>query len=232
MRLLVLACLALFATDAHAQIRATLSANTSGSTNARYTLTGATTTTAISGNNGTSSTILTSESPNSILYQLRFREGRDRPCYVRAGFWSAPNGWPINGSTSDNFSGRLWRQCSGGVYSPQTVSAQFPPGESSGLGGTAAIHGIQVCTNDRNDNNIRVKGVKILVSMMNQDGQGRIVRSGSYAESFERPNCRKWEQVRRCPQGQVATGLQIFHRGGDNMTGLALKCRQVTVSPL
>ena len=230
MRLLLLTCFALFATDASAQVRAaTMSPSTSGNNDARYVLSGPTATTPISGDNGTSSFVLTSARPNAILFALWFSERGDDPCKIQSRSWIAPFGFEDNDEPFDN---AIWDRCGGNSGSTRGVVSQFPASTGSvGLGGAAAIHGVQVCTNNRNGNNLKLKGVKIFASMLNQDGQGRVVRSGSYSETFERTNCRKWEQVRRCGSGQVATSLQVHFRG-RSVTGLALKCRAVTVTPL
>ena len=207
-----------------------LLATVSAQTDTYLQLSGPITTTLLSGENGDRSFFVTSDVPHAFLVGLTFGERSDNPCYIKAQFYATPNGpdsavfddveiiGPLAGVNCDTDSPT--------PRSLERIRGAFPPGP-----GVAAVHGIQVCTNDRNENHVKLKGARILVSAINRNGNGQIVRDPGLAEDFERRNCSAWQEpLRRCPTGTVAVGLQVFTRGTETMTGLALQCRAATVT--
>ena len=85
------------------------------------------------------------------------------------------------------------------------------------------LRGIAACTN--NDNNHRVKGIRIFPASVALDGT---VNALSSNESENRPNCSIWRQAVFCPNGQIASGVEVRHTD-EEITGLGLRCRRVTM---
>lgn len=192
----------------------------------QFRLTGATSYTNISGHPGEDTELFTSGAPHGMLYKLSFDEVSDDPCHLTGRFWAAPDGASDAG---DHFE-RSPIAClgMGATASTRHLEATYPDPDVP-----VAIHGIQVCHNDRNDNNIKLKGARILVSTLNRDGDLDVRRDAALAQSFERPNCREWSTAQRCPRGQVASGVRIYYHENTNQTsisGLALQCRAVEIT--
>lgn len=192
----------------------------------RYRLVGPTTFTNISGHPGTQVTDVDPQPDHSILSSIQFREESDAACGITPLFWGAPNG------DRDAFDG--WSElvsglgCRGTNRSREQISASYP---SPGV--RTAIHGIQVCHNDRNENNIKLKGARVFVSVLSRDGDREIVRDAALADDFSRNHCRVWSQAQNCPAGQVAVGMRVHYRDNDarnNITGLALECQALEMS--
>lgn len=85
------------------------------------------------------------------------------------------------------------------------------------------LRGIAVCTN--NDNNHRLKGIRIYPASVDTDGN---VNNLSSQESASRTNCATWHAAVYCPNGQVASGIAVKHSDRE-VTGIALRCRRVSM---
>ena len=249
MRILLFVLLAALATDvAEAQRRISrapaMTRTVSGPSSQKIRLVGNITTTGISGNTGSSSFTLIPSQPHSFLRSLLFRERGDEPCFMQASFVHYTLGpdheyEPSNGEQLDtrvdfrcgtNWMGTSSRQTmEQGVQS--TTKRVRPPSAPTvdGYESHVAIHGLQVCTNDRNDRNIKLKGIKIFGTRLNPNGRGRVVRDASFSDQFTRSHCRKWETAQVCPSGEVGVGLDVYRRG-DSITGLALRCQEVRMT--
>ncbi|MEM1115434.1 MAG: hypothetical protein AAF845_12630 [Bacteroidota bacterium] len=181
-------------------------------------LTGPVTPTRVSGQAGGRVESLNHSGANTFLTGISVRERNDNPCDIRAYFRA------ISPSDGDTHSLRLnW--CSGNSGSIRHATV---PGSNANV---YAVHGLRMCSNDRNRNNYKLKGLRAMVSQIN--GNGQIQRDPGLAAQFERTNCREWEQPQRCPTGQVAVGVDVHYgtRGGTRITGLALQCQAVQVVP-
>ncbi|MEM0961657.1 MAG: hypothetical protein AAGK21_03815 [Bacteroidota bacterium] len=202
----------------------------------QYRLTGGVSFTNISGHPGDSIAFMDSPGPHYVLYGLSFQENSDDPCTISGDFWSRPDGGAdavqaTRGAGSGADGSGAPFNCRGRGSSDRAVEASYPDPNVR-----AAIHGIQVCTNNRNDNNIKLKGVRIFTSALNRDGDLDIARDPAHADEFERPNCREpWGRVQRCPVGQVATGVRVYYRADQDrrdqsITGLALRCQALEMT--
>ena len=86
------------------------------------------------------------------------------------------------------------------------------------------VRGIQVCANSGNN---RMKGIRIFPGRVRPNG-GPIGTNGQRVEA-KQPNCgnNEWRSPVFCPQGQIAFGL-LLHTENGSVTGLGLRCREVT----
>lgn len=227
--------------------------------NARYTPTGAETLTDVSGTSvdgpmRTFRSVRLDRFGADFLYGLSLWDGPNGPCSVTAVGWAARQGFPDGLESSwrhekrfETYSERLGPSsrttidCTGGK-SERSAEAAFPspprttrPGTGPaivfrGHNGAAAISGLRVCT----DGSGAVRGMSLFTSTINAGGNGRVERSGT--ETAEFPGCDSWARARHCPKGQVATGVDLHYAEtdapGDRLTGMALRCRGVEVSPL
>ncbi|MEM1115436.1 MAG: hypothetical protein AAF845_12620 [Bacteroidota bacterium] len=216
-----------------------------GVADAQIRLTGPTTTTSTSGSGGTSNGLLTSDdvrdsswqSSHAILSRISIAEAGDNPCALRGRYWRSPSAWSWNETQSvvgcDNETG--FRHSDEG-YSRRMAGRQ--PDSNN----PTAIRGLQVCTNDRSGRNLKLKGLRVFMATVNQDGSGQVTPDAGLTDAFERPNCRTWTPRVTCPSGQVGVGLKVYYHNGQNdrgrnaqtnpdrITGLALQCRAVSIT--
>jgi hypothetical protein len=94
--------------------------------------------------------------------------------------------------------------------------------------GNRPIAAIQVCNNRRNSKN-RLKGIRVWGDTINPDGT---TSRGYSSDEDELANCTQWDQIRRCPENYLATGVVIVadDPGGafnEYFRGLRLICRRV-----
>ena len=169
--------------------------------------------TAISGFDASQQTV--KEPGNSaILSGLEMDEVGDKPCFIRAHWWRFTlEDFPQELTTTFNI-------CSQAVDGDK--SAVFENARETKTG----VRAIQVCNN--NQNNHRVKGVKLFGAFVDRNESGTVTSSGT-TRSFERTNCNPpWKAVRECADGKVAVGLLIEHTA-DEVTGLGLRCAKPIV---
>lgn len=84
------------------------------------------------------------------------------------------------------------------------------------------IHGLAVCLNN---NETRLKGVRVYGSTLQPDGTFR--RDPALQdETFKRSNCSKWQTPQLCPAGELVVGVNV-RSSDDGVVGLALQCMQV-----
>lgn len=217
--------------------------------NAHYALTGATTETGVSGTAAMTYWLSPSTSQGSqygILHELSFWENEGRPCQIGGSFWTAPEGFTTqagNHKLTEVLNYGTYRDmgqdpevgldCEGTPRAKRTLQAEFPAPDGAtlyvwGRSGAAAIHGVRVCTDGQDP---AVRGVRALVSTLNEDGNGRVVRRPGLAQTFERRACRTWETAQRCPIGQVATRVK-GHYMQNQLVGLSLMCRAVDIDSM
>lgn len=225
MRFLVLA-LVLFAADASAQILrpATPIALPSSDDDEpemvwRYRPSGGT---ALPVSGRTSSRVLSGTAWNGLnggpIYAIEMGERNDRPCYLKV-FYTRQN---AQYRESEEF-----EVCAG---SGPTSSSRRRIGAATPAPGTSrvpALRGLQVCSNDRNGSNYRVKGLRVRMGRSHETGSGSVSNDPSGNDDFARSNCRDWEQLRMCPAGQVIVALDVHYSlgGGQGaITGLAPRC--------
>lgn len=153
-------------------------------------------------------------SSTSPLFRIEMGEKSDKPCMIRM-FWS----WHTGHNDSDVF-----ESCSGSATSrsKRRVGASSVPQGSP----RAAIRGLQVCSNNRNGSQYRVKGLRVWMATVTETGDGVVTNGGR--EEFERANCRRWETRRMCPAGEVVVSLDVHYQqnanGPEEITGLAPRC--------
>ncbi len=170
------------------------------------TVASGTSTTQISGDAGTASVV--TGPAGTVVTSLEFFEQSDRPCRIVVGFSS----WNLNADQAavdvDYRTRQTGGSCSG---SPQRVAASGPG---------RAVSGIMMCQRRRNN---RIKGAQLHAKQLLPNGLGNGVGT-----SFERPNCNnQWQAWVDCPTGQVSTGV-VVHSGNGSITGVALRCSNVT----
>jgi hypothetical protein len=175
--------------------------------------------TAISGSKGTAHLVEILEFPfghHVGLDAIVVQERHDKPCQISLrpkalGGESKAAAWIISG-------------CSG----PSWVDFGY-----AGVGGDEHprqfVHGISTC-NSKSRNNRRIKGVRVFGARVWKT-ERRIderVPLDLHEDHFERPNCDKdtWTAPTFCDEGFVASGIDV-HREGDEIVGIALRCRQV-----
>jgi hypothetical protein len=193
------------------------------------------------------------------LVGIRMGEWSDDPCSLDAYF--ATEAWATSRSTQDDEirGGELevrFDQCgetgesalSAHLLSFAKTSNSFTYDYPLALYGDDevphAINGIQVCQRESND---LLKGLRILGGTLDLDDTPVDVEqimtmvpdisTGGLREAralkvFERPNCNAWHTERSCPEGQVATGVEVHYNtassGRAQITGLALHCAELT----
>jgi len=254
--LLLLLLLAFTVADATAQIRraGSLRAIPAVAPENRIRLTGSTTTTITSGDGGTSNGMVLSEHvddndwapSHGILSRLSLAEASDNPCAIRGTFWQAPSSTIEDGereldfsSGETNYAVRCDTQT--GFRHNSAGYSRRSAGRSPSSSNPTAIRGLQVCHNDRDGRNYKLKGLRVFMATINQDGNGNVTPDPGLTDEFARNHCREWSREVYCPSGQVAVGVKVYYHDGrnnrgnnarsnpDKITGLALQCRRVTV---
>ncbi|GAB5533874.1 MAG: hypothetical protein Rubg2KO_01230 [Rubricoccaceae bacterium] len=255
--LLFLLLLAFATVDAAAQTRrapSNLKPVSSAVPEIRIRLTGSTTTTVTSGGGGTSNGMVLSEHvqtndwnpTHGILSQLSLAEAGDNPCAIRGTYWQAPSSTVEDGERTLDFSRGETNYAvscdnqTGFRHSNAGYSRRSAGRSPSSLNPTA-IRGLQVCHNDRDGRNYKLKGLRVFMATINQDGNGEVSPDPGLTSTFERNHCREWSREVTCPSGQVAVGVKVYYHDGrnnrgrnaisnpDRITGLALQCRRVRV---
>ncbi|MFN0181321.1 MAG: hypothetical protein ACKVZ0_21140 [Gemmatimonadales bacterium] len=181
-----------------------------------------TTTTGVTGGNGTDVVTLGPTGPYQGLTQVTWAEDSDIPC------WFKVESRHINLNSVQSYQVDL-----GGSSCNQTSQSQREAGEAPG---GHFINGINVCRANQ-----RIKGISVHYAQVNLTN-GTVTPTTEYDQDFSN-NCRggdNWGIRRYCPTGQIATQLKIYHKSDtpalstkikEAATGLALVCRAVQVKP-
>lgn len=181
---------------------------------------------------------------NSVFFGAEIAERSDAPCHLKAYFWRKPTPqadfefvieeYSYCGSRGPTTSSMKYV----GIGDSHAVQTSYwsQDGISPYLGGTLhAARGLQVCDNDRNQNNIRMKGLKFFGATVDRDNNRSVQRDAALTNSEERNHCREWRTAQTCTGNQVMVGLDIHYRAdgsGDpySITALAPKCAPLTIS--
>jgi len=150
------------------------------------------------------------------LYAVEMGERDDVPCFIKVYFWPIPE----QGRESEVSDG-----CYNGPTSRSLERVGYPTSQVRPRS-MKALRGLQVCSNDRNGDNYRVKGLRVFAARLTDvdtGDSGRVaVRANQSADDvFERNHCRKWEQRRICPSGQMMVDIEIHygHEAGPSTPG-------------
>lgn len=216
--------------SAHAQTRPMVRQGISVPHNVNVELYGPITTTPISGNSGYTSISIAPSEPQYYLRSLEFTEAADDPCFMRARFLALQPGGTEFEQSASTFARFCGTDNTGNSGSRESLFGSSPT-PIEGYTSFAAIHGIEMCSNDRNENNYKLKGVRVFGTHLNADGRADILRDPSFGDDFARTNCRKWEGPQRCPAGSVAVGVNV-HSRSNSITGLALRCQAIRLTPV
>ncbi|GEM_PF-2326589 len=149
------------------------------------------------------------------ITDVSWQENHDKPCDIKA----TPRA--LNrASVKKQPSPKSKNICTGRAGNKKVVS--LPAGQY--------VRGISVCTtNKKQSRKNRLKGIALYAATLSTSPP--LVRSiNAAAEKAQHTNCRKWHQYVGCPNGYIATGLQIYSQD-DSFRGLGLKCRKVELSP-
>jgi hypothetical protein len=84
------------------------------------------------------------------------------------------------------------------------------------------VTGLQVCTNGKSGADAKVKGLKLWGATIDANATFKSLAS---SVSFERTNCKTWEERVNCPSGHVATSVKLIHNG--SIQKMALRCAKV-----
>lgn len=152
---------------------------------------------------------------------LSWHEVGDKPCAFTVRSKSLSAGSASGSSERMNICGAGFSLPSNPIYNPsangdaRTVVFDGNPRHY--------LRGIAVCTN--NDNNHRVKGIRIYPASVGTDGTVTNLNSN---ESASRTNCATWHAPVYCPNGQIASGIAVKHTDNE-VTGIGLRCRRVAM---
>ncbi|MEM1056352.1 MAG: hypothetical protein AAGI52_12575 [Bacteroidota bacterium] len=235
-----------------------LSADALAQHNAEYRPSGSVTTTDVSGTADLYRIGTLRNFGADFVHGLTLFEGSGGVCSVEAAGWVARDGFYATTSwrRTDRFellteslgsATRTVVDCRGNRPAGDGAEADFPRAPRSdsrgstgplplrvrGQNGTAAIGGVRVCTDGRDNGTVR--GVTLLYRTINEGGNGRVQRSGE--DTIERRGCTDWQRVRHCPKNQVATGVDLHYaraegQKADRLTGIALRCQGVEITPI
>ena len=86
------------------------------------------------------------------------------------------------------------------------------------------VRGLAVCSSQNDNNYKRLKGIKIIAAKVWLTQPE--VESLTTTVIQDHTNCGTWHETVYCPGGTIAYGINV-HRDGDEITGLALKCRDI-----
>jgi len=171
-----------------------------------------------------------------FLYRLQFDEHRDRPCFLKAQFWTAPAPDGIDDLETSVLTLDL---CNGNAHpmgdgyagwTPLSLQAIGQPVTSSAL---TLIDQISVIDNGRNNKRIKAARVRfgdLRAWRLNRDPVDLDLNE---YDSFRRPNAdgSTFSEHSTCPSGRAAVGLLVYYdrssTGNYWITGLKLKCAQV-----
>ena len=172
-----------------------------------------------------------------FLYRLHFDELRDRPCFLRADFWSAP---APSGIDQIHLQSMMFNICSDSMV---IISPVLDGRENAG-GANLSMHKIgqsvssstltlidQISVIDAwGPNNDRIKGVRVRFGdlrawWLNQDPVRLRLRD---YDDFIRTNAssRTFSDHSTCQAGRAAVGLIVYY-DDHKITGLKLKCARV-----
>lgn len=181
---------------------------------------------------------------NAVFFGAEIAERSDAPCHLKAYFWRKPTPqadfefvieeYSYCGSRGPTNSSMKYV----GIGDSHAVQTSYwsQDGISPYLGGTLhAARGLQVCDNDRNQNNIRMKGLRFFGATIDRDGNRSVNSDAALTNTEERNHCREWRTAQTCPNNQVMVGLDIHYRAdgsGDpySITALAPKCAPLTIN--
>ncbi|MGE0439033.1 MAG: hypothetical protein AB7L66_16150 [Gemmatimonadales bacterium] len=175
-----------------------------------------TTTTAVAGGNGTDVRTLGPTGNYQGLYEIRWAEDSDIPCWFRV------RSRHLNTASVQTNDLNL-----GGASCAQTSSSERVVIQNQA---NRYLTGIAVCRNNQ-----RIKGISAYYSDVGTS-------AGTWpwgAETATQDNCTSggsWSPARHCPTGQIATQLLIYYKSDtpafssqikEAATGIALVCRKV-----
>lgn len=174
---------------------------------------------------------------NDALHGLEAGERSDDPCYMKALFDD------LEGNASSD---RTFNECSGSVRSRESAllpAGYFAVGVQTCVNGSrtklkgarligkplSCLEDPQSSINMRVCELVKINGIEYRLCN-NRDvpcSDPRVERSATFA----RTNCSQWYPERRCPDGRIATGLDVHwrHGGGSRemADGLRLTCNTV-----
>ena len=181
---------------------------------------------------------------NAVFFGAIIGERSDAPCHLIAYFWKKPTPqsdfefvteeYAYCGSTAESRRSSREYVGIGDSHAVQT-SYWTVDGVSPYLGETLhAATGVQVCDNDRNQNNIRMKGLRFFGATVDRDGNRRVNGDSALTNTEERNHCREWRTAQTCPGQQVMVGLDVHYRADGNdpysITAIAPKCAPLTIA--
>lgn len=161
------------------------------------------------------------------IYAIEMGERSDVPCHIQIFHWSGED---------RNHLTKTMNRCSSSATSSSLQRIGYADSQVAPNRSLKALRGLQVCSNNRSGANYRVKGLRVFAARLtevdNGDSGTLTVQANSSADAaFERPNCRRWEQVRTCPSGQMMIDVDVHYRMDGSrreITGLAPRCARVT----
>lgn len=125
-----------------------------------------------------------------VIYAIEMGERNDKPCYLKI-FYSRQNAefreskeFDVCGSSGPT------------ARSTERIGAATPAQGTQ----IPALRSLRVCSNDRNGDNYRVKGLRLGRARVTESGEGSVQALSGNDHMFSRTNCNEWEQTRACPQ--------------------------------
>lgn len=149
-------------------------------------------------------------SDQAILYAMRgltsWEDGWDDACSIAIvpGYLD-----PARSSHVDAVS----RSFTSGACGGSKQEATLPDG--------AFVTGLQICTNGKDGSDSRMKGMRVWGARLDASAN---LSSIADPVSFERPNCKRWENRVSCPTGTIATSVSVM--ATDSIQTMALTCNK------
>lgn len=191
----------------------------SSSFGVRYTTVGPVSTRSLAGGGGSGLTVLSGQA-NEFLYALQFGERGNEPCFVRA-YWARASDGRANVQTRTS----TFNQCGGSVSGMETIGEQTSEVSSAG-GHLKGVYAVRVTTNNRNGNNLKLKGAAVDFGLVGSPGP-----DWSESDGFSRPNARPFTtEESACSSRQSVVALELHHNTVGSrkaVTGIAVRCRRI-----
>lgn len=145
------------------------------------------------------------------MVSIRWAEAMDRPCRFIVGTKG------INNASATETYDEKFCDRDPGVGVANSVSR---------LGANEFITALQVMTNDKNDpSDKKVKGIRVWGRILDRRDGSLGAEQGPSEDRL--PNGKDWANKVSCPQGEVATGIKVYH-GHFGARGIALACKKVS----
>jgi hypothetical protein len=151
--------------------------------------------------------------PLAAFRAITIGESSDKPCFAKFEAGKLDESSSLDGVVNTEWCGTI----TAGDYK----EVKAPSG--------AFFRGIQVCTND-SDNNPRLKGLRAWSVRFDDAGKPTNVAEVS---EFDRANCKKWHDEKKCATGEVVTAFK-FYKKDNSISGISIECRpaySATTSP-